>query len=42
MDGFFEWKAEAGKKQPYYIHLAGERPMKMAGLFDTWQGALQA
>ncbi len=26
-------------KQPYYVHLAGDRVMKMAGLYDNWQDA---
>ena len=45
LDGFYEWKKEEGpslssssssKKQPYYIHLAGDEPMALAGLWDTW------
>jgi putative SOS response-associated peptidase YedK len=26
-------------KQPYYIHLDGDRVMRMAGLYDSWQDA---
>jgi putative SOS response-associated peptidase YedK len=33
-DGFYEWKLVAGKKQPYYIHLGGDKPMKMAGIYE--------
>jgi hypothetical protein len=25
-------------KQPYYIHLAGDEPLVMAGLWDVWEG----
>lgn len=37
MSGFYEWKAEAGKKQPYYIYLADNQPMGIAGLWETWK-----
>lgn len=26
-------------KQPYYIHFDGDRVMRMAGLYDSWQDA---
>ncbi|KAG1659438.1 hypothetical protein FOA52_001109 [Chlamydomonas sp. UWO 241] len=43
LDGFFEWKKEAGgRKQPYFVQLrrscaaaAAARPMYMAGLYDV-------
>jgi putative SOS response-associated peptidase YedK len=44
LDGFYEWKKEAAgpsggsPKQPYYVHLAGDEPMVVAGLWDEWQG----
>jgi len=34
--GFYEWKAESGKKQPYYIHMANGSPMCFAGIWETW------
>lgn len=34
--GFFEWKAEAGVKQPYYIH-PREGLFALAGLWDRWR-----
>lgn len=44
--GFYEWKRiDAKTKQPFYIHLNGERLMLMAGLFDeaeTADGPLQS
>jgi putative SOS response-associated peptidase YedK len=38
-EGFYEWKQEAGGKQPYFIHTAEQRPFAMAGLWDHWQDA---
>lgn len=37
LDGFYEWKKEKDGKQPYYLHLAGDEPMVIAGLYDAWQ-----
>ena len=35
-DGFYRM-AEAGRtKQPYFIHLKGDRPFGFAGLYDIW------
>lgn len=37
--GFYEWKKEhRSAKQPYYIHFQDDRPLVMAGLYDTWAG----
>jgi putative SOS response-associated peptidase YedK len=38
MNGFYEWKAEGARKQPYYIHRGEEVPLLCAGLYDTWKG----
>ena len=35
-DGFYEWKATAGGKQPYLIQLASGEPFAFAGLWDRW------
>lgn len=35
-DGFYEWKATAGPKQPYFFHRADGHPFAMAGLWDRW------
>ncbi len=35
-DGFFEWKAMDGGKQPYYITLKNHDPFCMAGLWESW------
>lgn len=34
-NGFYEWKSIGGSKQPYYIHLADQPFMLMAGLYDV-------
>ena len=34
MDGFYEWKTVAGKKQPYYVSLDTSEPMCMAGIYE--------
>jgi putative SOS response-associated peptidase YedK len=36
-DGFFEWKREGSRKQPYYIKLRDSQPFAFAGLWDRWQ-----
>ena len=36
-DGFFEWKSEDGKRQPYRITLVDERPFAFAGIWDKWK-----
>lgn len=33
--GFYEWKGEAGRKQPYWFHLKHERIFSFAGLFSV-------
>jgi putative SOS response-associated peptidase YedK len=35
-DGFYEWKKEAGGKQPYWIHFPDRRPFAFAGLWSRW------
>src|SRR5690606_16065982 len=35
-DGFYEWKAEDGGKQPYYIRRQDGKPMAFAGLYSAW------
>ncbi len=36
-DGFYEWQARAGGKQPYYALLTTGEPFAMAGLWERWQ-----
>ena len=36
-NGFYEWQEVPGeKKQPWYIHLKGDMPMAMGGLWESW------
>ena len=37
-DGYYEWQTTGKVKQPYYIHLADERPFALAGLWESWSG----
>ena len=37
-DGFYEWKTEAGQKQPYRITLKDGGPFAFAGLWERWDG----
>jgi putative SOS response-associated peptidase YedK len=37
-DGFYEWKKEAGGKQPFHIRMKSEEPFAFAGLWETWDG----
>ncbi len=36
-DGFYEWQRTGGKKQPYFIRLADDRPFALAGLWEFWE-----
>jgi putative SOS response-associated peptidase YedK len=36
-DGFYEWEAGAGRKQPMRITLASGAPLACAGLWDEWK-----
>lgn len=35
-DGFYEWQARDGRKQPYYVRLKTGEPFGIAGLWDRW------
>ncbi|XP_055812955.1 uncharacterized protein LOC129882600 isoform X2 [Solanum dulcamara] len=37
VEGFYEWKKDGSKKQPYYIHFKDARPLVFAALFDSWK-----
>jgi putative SOS response-associated peptidase YedK len=34
-DGWFEWRAEAGRKQPYFFHRRDDGPFTIAGLWTA-------
>jgi len=36
-NAFYEWKAIAGRKQPYCIRMRDEAPFGMAGLWERWK-----
>jgi putative SOS response-associated peptidase YedK len=36
-DGFFEWRTEGGRKQPYFIHHADGELLAFAGLWERWR-----
>jgi putative SOS response-associated peptidase YedK len=38
-DGFYEWRTEMGRRQPYFIRHRDRRPLAFAGLWDDWTGA---
>ncbi|MFB2769384.1 SOS response-associated peptidase [Pelatocladus sp. BLCC-F211] len=40
-DGFYEWRKQDGKKQPYYFHLLNGKPFAFAGLWEEWQSPEQ-
>lgn len=37
-DGFYEWTDVEGRRQPYRIARADERPFAMAGIWERWEG----
>ena len=37
-DGFYEWKRDGYRKQPYFVRLKSGQPMAFAGLWETWSG----
>ncbi|XP_068666880.1 uncharacterized protein [Aristolochia californica] len=36
VEGFYEWKKDGSRKQPYYIHFRDHRPLVFAALYDSW------
>jgi putative SOS response-associated peptidase YedK len=36
-DGFYEWKKEGSRKQPYFIHRSDDEPFGLAGLWERWR-----
>jgi putative SOS response-associated peptidase YedK len=37
-DGFYEWRTEAGIKQPYRVVRRDRAPFAFAGLWEMWEG----
>ena len=38
-NGFYEWKSEGKRRQPYFCRLAGRALFAMAGLWEEWRSA---
>ncbi len=38
-DGFYEWRAEGKRKQPYRVAFEDGAPFAFAGLWERWRGA---
>jgi len=36
-DGYYEWRTEAGRKQPYLLRVESGEPFAMAGLWEQWR-----
>ena len=36
-DGFYEWRREGARKQPFLLHAADDRPLAFAGLWSPWR-----
>lgn len=36
-DGFYEWRQEGSRKQPYAVALRSGEPMSLAGLWEGWK-----
>lgn len=36
IDGYYEWRATAAGKLPYWFHLKSGEPLFLAGLWDCW------
>ncbi len=36
VDGFYEWRKEGTKKQPYFIRMKDEQTFAFAALWETW------
>ncbi|MBO1320863.1 SOS response-associated peptidase [Acanthopleuribacter pedis] len=41
-DGFYEWVAVKGRKQPYFIRRRDGNPLAFAGLWEVWVAADQS
>ncbi|XP_059626266.1 uncharacterized protein LOC132269191 isoform X2 [Cornus florida] len=39
VEGFYEWKKDGSKKQPYYINFKDGRPLLLAALYDSWKNS---
>jgi putative SOS response-associated peptidase YedK len=37
-DGFYDWKRDGARSQPYYVRPANDGPIAYAGLWECWTG----
>ena len=37
VDGFYEWRGEGGRREPYYFRSPDGQPLALAGLWETWR-----
>src|SRR4051794_40490932 len=37
-DGFFEWRRDGERKQPYFVRLRSGGPLAFAGVWESWMG----
>ena len=37
VNGWFEWRREDGRRQPYYVTSAAGAPISLAGLWERWE-----
>jgi putative SOS response-associated peptidase YedK len=38
VDGFYEWRRDGARKQPFFIRRKDQAPFAFAGLWETWTG----
>ena len=41
-DGFYEWRKEGSRKQPYFVRMKDDLPFAFAGLWDSWERDAEA
>jgi len=39
VSGFYEWEKLGARRQPHYVTSAGDEPLALAGLWESWQSA---
>ncbi len=37
-DGFYEWRTEGGRRQPYFVRARDGAPLALAAIWDAWRG----